>query len=57
MLNGWKHNVNNASHIDAVLMGISSLKKASDTNSTLRMHYSVDAGKGGHAEAIPVEPA
>src|SRR5674476_113004 len=24
-----------------------------DTNSSLRLHYSADAGKGGHAEAIP----
>jgi hypothetical protein len=27
------------------------------TNFCLRLHYSVDAGKKGHAEAIPLEAA
>jgi hypothetical protein len=30
---------------------------AYNTNFCLRLHYSVDAGKKGHAEAIPLEAA
>jgi hypothetical protein len=38
-------------------LSVRTLQAARYTNFSLRLHYSAEAGKQGHAETIPPEPA